>query len=69
MGGYAPLEVEVGQGRVIPGWDEGLGLLKKGDKAKFFIPSTLAYGERGAGGMIKPNSILIFDVEITDVQK
>lgn len=68
-GGYAPLEVAVGEGRVIPGWDEGLGLLKKGDKAKFFIPSTLAYGERGAGAMIKPNSILIFDVEITDVQK
>lgn len=69
MGGYAPLEVSVGQGMVISGWDEGLGLLKKGDKAKFFIPSTLAYGERGAGGMIQPNSILIFDVEITDVQK
>jgi FKBP-type peptidyl-prolyl cis-trans isomerase FkpA len=69
MGGYGPLEVEVGQGRVIPGWDEGLGLLKKGDKAKFLIPSTLAYGDRETGGTIKANSILIFDVEITDVQK
>ena len=69
MGGYGPLEVQVGEGRVIPGWDEGLGLLKKGDKAKFLIPSTLAYGARETGGTIKANSILIFDVEITDVQK
>ncbi|WP_194975487.1 FKBP-type peptidyl-prolyl cis-trans isomerase [Aquiflexum lacus] len=68
-GGYGPLEVVVGQGRVIPGWDEGLGLLKQGDKAKFIIPSTLAYGDRETGGAIKANSILIFDVEITDVQK
>jgi FKBP-type peptidyl-prolyl cis-trans isomerase len=69
MGGYGPLEVQVGQGRVIPGWDEGLGLLKNGDKSKFLIPSTLAYGDRETGGTIKANSILIFDVEITDVQK
>jgi FKBP-type peptidyl-prolyl cis-trans isomerase FkpA len=68
-GGYGPLEVVVGQGRVIPGWDEGLGLLKQGDKAKFIIPSTLAYGARETGGTIKANSILVFDVEITDVQK
>lgn len=69
VGGYAPFDVMVGQGRVIPGWDEGLALLKKGDKAKLIIPSPLAYGERAAGGAIGPNSILIFDVEITDVQK
>jgi FKBP-type peptidyl-prolyl cis-trans isomerase FkpA len=69
VGGYAPFDVMVGQGRVIPGWDEGLALLKKGDKAKLIIPSSLAYGERAAGGAIGPNSILIFDVEITDVQK
>jgi FKBP-type peptidyl-prolyl cis-trans isomerase len=68
QGGYGPLEVSVGQGRVISGWDEGLALLKKGDKAKFFIPSTLAYGDRDSG-QIKANSVLIFDVEITDVQK
>ncbi|MFD2034069.1 FKBP-type peptidyl-prolyl cis-trans isomerase [Belliella marina] len=67
MDGYAPLDVEVGMGRVIPGWDEGLGLLKKGAKAKLLIPSTLAYGERGSGAVIKPNSVLIFDVEVTDV--
>jgi FKBP-type peptidyl-prolyl cis-trans isomerase FkpA len=69
QGGYGPLEVRVGMGQVIPGWDEGLALLTKGAKAKFLIPSTLAYGDRNAGGPIQPNSVLIFDVEITDVQK
>lgn len=68
VGGYSPLEVRVGLGQVIKGWDEGLGLLKKGDKAKFIIPSPLAYGDRDSGP-IKPNSILIFDVEVDDVQK
>lgn len=66
---YEPLSVNVGMGQVIPGWDEGLMLLKKGSKAKFLIPSPLAYGENGAGAMIPANSILIFDVEVTDVQK
>lgn len=66
---YEPLPVNVGMGQVIPGWDEGLMLLKNGSKAKFLIPSPLGYGENGAGAMIKPNSILIFDVEVTDVQK
>lgn len=66
---YSPLPVNVGMGQVIPGWDEGLLLLKKGSKAKFFIPSPLGYGENGAGGLIGPNSILVFDVEVMDVQK
>lgn len=66
---YEPLPVNVGMGQVIPGWDEGLLLLKKGSKAKFLIPSPLAYGEAGAGGMIPGNSILVFDVEVMDVQK
>ncbi len=66
---YGPLPVNVGMGQVIPGWDEGLMLLKKGSKGKFLIPSPLGYGETGAGGMIGPNSILVFDVEVTDVQK
>ncbi len=66
---YEPLPVNVGMGQVIPGWDEGLLLLKKGSKAKFLIPSPLAYGEAGAGALIPANSILIFDVEVTDVQK
>lgn len=66
---YEPLPVNVGVGQVIPGWDEGLMLLKKGSKAKLIIPSPLAYGENGAGAMIPANSILVFDVEVTDVQK
>ncbi|MHA7130568.1 FKBP-type peptidyl-prolyl cis-trans isomerase [Algoriphagus namhaensis] len=66
---YSPLPVNVGMGQVIPGWDEGLLLLTKGAKAKFLIPSPLGYGENGAGGLIGPNSILVFDVEVTDVQK
>lgn len=66
---YEPLPVNVGMGQVIPGWDEGLLLLKKGSKAKFLIPSPLAYGEAGAGALIPANSILVFDVEVTDVQK
>ncbi|MCH7403698.1 FKBP-type peptidyl-prolyl cis-trans isomerase [Belliella kenyensis] len=68
MNGYEPLEVQVGVGRVIPGWDEGLSLLKNGSKAKFLIPSTLAYGDRQSGAVIKPNSVLIFDVEVTNVK-
>jgi hypothetical protein len=52
---------------VITGWMEGLKLLNKGAKAKFYIPSPLAYGSRGAGSNIPPNSILIFDIEIVNV--
>ncbi len=52
---------------VINGWKDGLKLLNKGAKAKMYIPSTLAYGEQGAGEKILPNSILIFDIEIADI--
>lgn len=52
---------------VIPGWTDGLRLLKKGSKAKFFIPSPLAYGKTGAGVAIAPNSILIFDIVVINV--
>ncbi len=63
-----PIDFTLGVGQVIPGWDEGIQLLKVGDKARFVIPSHLAYGSQGAGGVIPPNAILIFDVELMDVK-
>jgi peptidylprolyl isomerase len=62
-----PISFIVGQGQVIPGWDEGLRLLKKGSKARFVIPSKLGYGEMQLE-KIPANSTLIFDVELIDVQ-
>lgn len=59
-----PIDFNVGTGQVIPGWDEGILLLEEGDKARFVIPSHLAYGSRGAGGVIPPNATLIFDVQL-----
>jgi peptidyl-prolyl cis-trans isomerase A (cyclophilin A) len=63
-----PIEFKLGQGQVIEGWDEGIQLLRVGDKARFVIPSDLGYGSRGAGGAIPPNATLIFDVELMDVK-
>ena len=63
-----PIDFNLGVGQVIPGWDEGIQLLKIGDKARFVIPSDLAYGSRGAGGVIPPNATLIFDVELMNVK-
>jgi FKBP-type peptidyl-prolyl cis-trans isomerase FklB len=55
--------------RVIKGWTEGLQLMKEGGKWQFFIPSELAYGERGAGNNIGPNEVLIFEVELLEIEK
>ena len=53
---------------VIPGWTEGVQLMKEGAKYRFFIPSKLAYGSRGAGGAIGPDEALIFEVELLKVR-
>lgn len=63
-----PFEFKVGMGQVIKGWDEGFAELQVGTKAILLIPSSMGYGERGAGRDIPPNSVLVFEVELLDVK-
>jgi peptidylprolyl isomerase len=63
-----PFSFPLGAGQVIRGWDEGIGMLKVGSRARLTIPPQLGYGARGAGGVIPPNATLIFDVELLDAK-
>ena len=62
-----PIEITIGIGQVIKGWDEGILLLNEGESATLLIPSDLGYGANGAGGVIPPNAWLIFDVQLVKV--
>ena len=62
-----PFQCVIGTGRVIKGWDQGLIGMKVGGKRRLFVPAHLAYGERQMGAVIKPNSNLIFEIELLEV--
>jgi len=64
-----PLVFPLGQQLVISGWEEGLALMRKGEKATLIIPSDIAYGARGYSPGIPPFSTLLFDVELVDIKK
>ena len=63
-----PFNFRLGAGQVIPGWDEGVAGMQPGGKRRLTVPAQLAYGSRGAGGVIPPNAVLIFEVELLTIQ-
>ncbi|MCK9408744.1 MAG: FKBP-type peptidyl-prolyl cis-trans isomerase [Bacteroidetes bacterium] len=63
-----PFKYQFGVGQVIQGWDDGVATMKVGGKSRFTIPPELGYGRQGAGGVIPPNAILIFEVELLGIQ-
>ena len=65
--GRDPFRFMLGQGQVIPGWDEGIAMLQEGGQARLIIPPDLAYGEAGAGAAIPPNATLFFEVELVEI--
>jgi len=64
-----PIAFQLGAGRVIKGWDEGIVRLRVGDQATLIIPPQLGYGARGAGGVIPPDATLIFIVEVVGAKE
>jgi peptidylprolyl isomerase len=63
-----PYEFALGEGRVIPGWDEGVASMHVGGRRKLIVPPSLAYGDQGAGDKIPPNATLVFDIELLGIE-
>lgn len=68
QGSYKPIDLPFNSGNTIPGWDEGVGMMTVGSKAKFIIPSKMAYGENGLGNAIPPYTPIVFEVELVNIK-